>query len=78
MCMELRTGDVLCIVSQLFIVTAQLNFDVILQGEVLFWLLMMYILMFLSMDIIFVSPSNSCVEFLTSGVIELGGGSLGR
>lgn len=71
--MELRTGDVLCIVSQLFIVTAQLNFDVILQGEVLFWLLMMYILMFLSMDIIFVfmlirklnwiSVQNFCKHF---------------
>lgn len=73
MYMELRTGDVFCIVSQLFIVTAQLNFDVILQGEVLFWLLMMYILMFLSMNIIFVfmlirklnwiSVQNFCKHF---------------
>lgn len=73
MYMELRTGDVFCIVSQLFIVTAQLNFDVILQGEVLFWLLIMYILMFLSMDIIFVfmlirkvnwiSVQNFCKHF---------------
>lgn len=55
MYMELRTGDVLCIVSQLYTVRAQLNFAVFLQGEVLFWLLMMYILMtFLSMDLIFV------------------------
>lgn len=55
MYMVLRTGGVLCIVSQLYIVTAQLNFAVFLQGEVLFWLLLMYILMtFLSVDIIFV------------------------